>query len=158
MSARTEAEIRAYTQTDRDAFRNLAREMHELAAATSANTQSATFDEYFDHLLKIQSELKGAILVACADSELVGFVCVLGVADAQDSAEGCYSFLSDLYVRPTHRRLGIGGLLTAAAEYCARTLGASTIALRVAVSNTPALGFYRARHYRKQFLVMSKKL
>jgi ribosomal protein S18 acetylase RimI-like enzyme len=63
-----------------------------------------------------------------------------------------------LYVRPEHRRRGIGAALIRQAETWARNRGDRAIGLQVFAQNEPALNLYRKLGYRTQSLSLTKSL
>lgn len=96
--------------------------------------------------------------VAQGDRGLVGFCC------CQVKRSWCYrepaAELTELYVEPGFRRMGVAkGLLALAEEACAR-LGAEALTLLTGEDNGPARGFYESQgfspsgevHYEKELL------
>ena len=96
--------------------------------------------------------------VAQGDRGLVGFCC------CQVKRSWCYrepaAELTELYVEPGFRRMGVAkGLLALAEEACAG-LGAEALTLLTGDDNGPARGFYESQgfspsgevHYEKNFL------
>jgi aminoglycoside 6'-N-acetyltransferase I len=100
-----------------------------------------------------------ALFVAEVEQAIIGFVEV----GLRSHAEGCdagraVGFVEGWYVRPEHRRRGIGGALIAQAEQWSREQGAVEIASDTWIDHEPsvaahqALGFEiteRAVHFRK---------
>ena len=83
----------------------------------------------------------------------------LWVGNAVDQIKGdrhTYIFL--LYVKPEHRRRGIGKALMGYLENWARAKGDRQIGLQVFQSNTPALDLYHKLGYQTQSLWMIKTL
>jgi ribosomal protein S18 acetylase RimI-like enzyme len=86
-------------------------------------------------------------------------VACLWVGNAVDQVKGdrhTYIFL--LYVKPEHRRRGIGKSLMRYLENWARAKGDRQIGLQVFQSNTPALDLYHKLGYQTQSLWMVKTL
>lgn len=80
--------------------------------------------------------------VAEADGEVVGMALWFLNFSTWDGVHGIY--LEDLYVRPAHRRSGLGrALLSALAEECVRE-GYSRLQWSVLNWNAPAIRFYRS--------------
>lgn len=69
-----------------------------------------------------------------------------------------YSYIFLLYVRPEHRRQGIGLALMQYAHTLARQQGDRQIGLHVFSSNRSALNLYEHLGYKPQSLLMVKKL
>lgn len=83
-----------------------------------------------------------AITVVAVTDEVVGFAVV-----SPDDEDESRWHLGAIYVDDTHRRMGIGRALLAAAETRARARGAGTIRLVVMAENERARGFYEAMGY-----------
>ena len=79
-------------------------------------------------------------LTAEADGEVVGYVGMLFVLD-----EG---YISNVAVRPDHRRHGVAEALLQALEARARALELRFLTLEVRESNAPAVALYEKRGYR----------
>jgi ribosomal protein S18 acetylase RimI-like enzyme len=79
-------------------------------------------------------------LLAEADAEAVGFL----LAHTRTPRVG---YVSDLYVRPAHRRVGLAGDLVREA---ARRLEREIVELDVDASNQAALAFYERLGFRRQ--------
>lgn len=69
-----------------------------------------------------------------------------------------YSYIFLLYVRPEHRKQGIGSALMQYAHTLARERGDRQIGLHVFSRNRPALNLYERLGYESQSLLMVKKL
>ncbi|MEM9543071.1 MAG: GNAT family N-acetyltransferase [Cyanobacteria bacterium P01_E01_bin.42] len=69
-----------------------------------------------------------------------------------------YSYIFLLYIRPEHRRQGIGSALMQYAHTLARERGDRQIGLHVFSRNRPALNLYERLGYESQSLLMVKKL
>lgn len=153
---------REYCQEDYLQLRELALEFYGTmhSAEPAPGTESASFDEFFEYLMGIQSKVGGSILVAEQGDCLVGFVCLLAAitTPGADDIDDSYAFLSDLFVRSDWRRKGIGRMLTEKAERHAHRSGAGRIALKVLAENAIARRFYHQLEYQDRFVVMSKQL
>ncbi len=57
--------------------------------------------------------------------------------------------LNDLFVVPTHRRVGVGTLLLGAAAGYARAMGAVRLSLNTDVGNTTAQALYEAKGWKR---------
>ena len=95
-------------------------------------------------------------LLAYAEGQVVGFACVRIVPAVADDYP--HATLTELFVRPTWRRRGIGRLLVEHAEARARAAGAEHLALLTGFENHDAQAFYRALGFRDWSLAMHKPL
>lgn len=68
------------------------------------------------------------------------------------------SLVADLFVVPSVQGEGVGKALVEGAEEHARSLGVTTVDLKVLAANEPALRFYRALGYQPRILEMRKVL
>ena len=87
------------------------------------------FQGFEQELLELPGEYatpRGALLLATVDGVLAG-CCALRPFDASDYANAAE--MKRLFVRPTHRRLGLGRLLTEAILDAARSAGYSCVLL-----------------------------
>ena len=83
----------------------------------------------------------------------------LWVGNAIDQVQGDrYAHIFLLYVKPNHRRQGVGTALMRYVESWARSRGDRQIGLQVFQSNTPALNLYHQLGYNAQSLWMVKQL
>jgi GNAT superfamily N-acetyltransferase len=114
--------------------------VHELAAYVRASEQcQLTVVQLRAALFGEHPALFGH--VAEADGEIVGFALWFLNFSTWDGVHGIY--LEDLFVRPEHRRTGLGRqLLGALAAECVRR-GYSRLQWWVLDWNKPAIGFYR---------------
>ncbi len=85
----------------------------------------------------------GRVLIAESDGEPVGFVAVF----VPDDAGSVY--VNNLHARPDRKGLGVGSALLDAAAQWARENGAHAMHLKVLETNTPAIGFYESRRWRR---------
>ena len=81
-------------------------------------------------------------MIAEADGAPAGFSVFYSVYSTFAGRPGLY--LEDLYVRPAHRRLGVGRALITAFLETAKSRGCPKVEWRVLRWNTPALEFYRS--------------
>jgi ribosomal protein S18 acetylase RimI-like enzyme len=95
-------------------------------------------------------------LLAHAEGQVVGFACLQIVPAAADDHP--HATLTELFVRPTWRRRGIGRLLVKHAEARARAAGAEHLVLLTGFGNLDAQAFYRALGFRDWSLAMHKSL
>jgi len=155
-------EVRLYVPADEQPFRDMAARNYAEQCQDTLPTdrEDPAVAAYLSHLVQIQSSGKGIILVAEQDDRLTGFVCLLKPdnSTAGNDAESSYAFMSDLFVVPECRSLGVGSALTRALEEQARLMGAASVALRVSAENPAARDFYATAQYQEKFIVMSKAL
>lgn len=87
-------------------------------------------------------------VVADLDGEIAGFACL------QVYRSWCYpdpwAELTELYVRPEHRRRGLARAMVGFAEQLAREIGATEIVLLTGERNAPAQSLYRGCCYVQQ--------
>ena len=80
------------------------------------------------------------VLIAEESGSIVGFVCF------QTLRSICYdqpwAEITELYLRPSHRRSGVGLTLVSAAIIGAETAGSSEVVLRVNIKNDAARNLY----------------
>lgn len=93
---------------------------------------------------------------AMRDSAEVGCLWLGRAWDQFSGAQSTYVHL--LYVRPEHRRRGIGRFLLDWASEIARTQGDSQLLLQSLPDNTAALGLYAAMGFQTRALFLSKPL
>jgi ribosomal protein S18 acetylase RimI-like enzyme len=110
--------------------------LSELNAAFNAVNRTA---EVMRRALR-DCEPSETVLVAEEAGSILGFACfqvIRSVCYDQPWAE-----ITELYVRPSHRRVGVGFELVSAAITGAKDLGASEVLLRVNARNEAAKGLY----------------
>jgi ribosomal protein S18 acetylase RimI-like enzyme len=154
--------IRLYRDGDRGQLRELAvLNYRTLFPSTDSRESAAALNHYVDHILSLSEKGTGQILVAEEAGRLVGFVCLQGPVLAgtlDNSGHESHGFMSDLFVAEDCRQRGIGALLLERVETLAEGQRIGKLVLRVAAGNEMARRFYHRRHYREEFLVMSKPL
>jgi GNAT superfamily N-acetyltransferase len=103
-----------------------------------------------DRLREIVRDPGSAVLVASAESEIVGLSEVRVREDEETTAKpGCrYCHMQSLFVPAPFRGRGVGRLLLEASESWARSHGASEMRLDVWEFDEGPSGFYEARGYR----------
>jgi ribosomal protein S18 acetylase RimI-like enzyme len=102
----------------------------------------------------------GKIIVAEADDEVVGFVCVLAQVDSKDVLEKDtqHAYITDLVVLPGHRNEGVGRALLAAAEKYVAGLGGRVLKVDVLAANDVALDLYVSMGYVENEIRLTKRL
>lgn len=105
----------------------------------------------------VQRILSESVLVATVDDAIVGFVMFTAQKGRykQDVVQGV---IENIYVRPDHRRAGIGSTLLSAAETQLRADGVERISLEVMAANEAARQFYRAYGYHPHRVGLEKSV
>jgi GNAT superfamily N-acetyltransferase len=96
-----------------------------------------------------------SVIVAEVDDRLAGFAS-LRVTDSLDPAP--YAELTDLFVEPEARRLGVASRLVKYVEGIARERGALHLVVLTGQKNTEALAFYRSAGYEEYATALRKSL
>lgn len=97
----------------------------------------------------------GRVWLITAEGNPVGYMVL--VMDFSIESGGRDAFLDELYLVPSHRRLGIGALALQQAEAVCRELGLHALHLQVEQANAPAQGLYRKAGFEAHTrLVMTK--
>jgi GNAT superfamily N-acetyltransferase len=101
----------------------------------------------------------GRIMVAERRGVILGFICVVSSArnDSPDDP-ATFAWVHDVFVRPEHRRQGIGAALLAGAEAFVRSRGARELRLAVLDRNEGARSLYRGNGFRDYVRVLTKPL
>jgi ribosomal protein S18 acetylase RimI-like enzyme len=117
---------------------------------------------YLDHLLKLNREQSGVLLVAKIGGRVVGFIsCRIEKDESVTTTDelNTHGYISDAWTHPEFRNQGIfKALNTAAEEYLAKLPGISIVKLNVLPKNTPAIIAYGRAGYRIGELTYVKKL
>jgi ribosomal protein S18 acetylase RimI-like enzyme len=95
------------------------------------------------------------VIVAEVDDRITGFAS-LRVTDSLDPDP--YAELTDLFVEPESRRLGVASRLVKYVEGIARERGASHLVVLTGQKNTEAQAFYRSAGYEEYAVAMRKPL
>jgi len=95
------------------------------------------------------------VIVAEVGDQITGFAS-LRVTDSLDPAP--YAELTDLFVEPESRRLGVASRLVKYTEGIARERGASHLVVLTGQKNTEAQAFYRSAGYEEYAVAMRKPL
>lgn len=88
----------------------------------------------------------GTVLVAEADSRLVGYLAAVTVLSIEH--QGLMAEIDELFVLPEARSRGAGGQLLAAAEAALAAAGCVRLQLQLSSANAPGRAFYEHRGYR----------
>lgn len=95
------------------------------------------------------------VIVAEVDDRITAFAS-LRVTDSLDPDP--YAELTDLFVEPDSRRLGVAAKLVKYVEGIARERGASHLVVQTGQRNTEAQAFYRSAGYEEYAIAMRKPL
>lgn len=128
-----------------------------VAALSGELGYPATADVMHSRLRSLQNRTDRAVLVACADHDVVGWIDV-GLAGHLQS--GDYAEIGGLVVSERVRGQGIGRALVEAAEAWAAAKGLGTMLVRSQIARDKAHGFYLREGYErtKTSAVFQKKL
>lgn len=154
--------IRAYEPHDAVAVRECITELQAYERALEPDRVEATAAfarRYLKHILSACREQSGELLVAEVEGMVAGFVCywIEQIEDPITTLTEC-AYVSDLAVRETYRRRGIGRALLRAAEERALRQDAATIRIGVLAANDPAHDLYTGAGYRPFELLLTKPL
>lgn len=94
------------------------------------------------------------VLVAEKNGELIGYVAYEIEQKAPIEMQQKRSFIHDLYVKPHHRKRGVGKSLLQACLDVIKNAGPHHVRLAVWVRNEKAIGLYRAMGFSDHMLVM----
>jgi ribosomal protein S18 acetylase RimI-like enzyme len=142
----------------RDCFIELQNYERELDPAKPEG--SIIVDTYLDRMFARCREWDGRVFIAELTGQVIGFVCVWARVppDEPDDSPVEYAFISDLLVRATYRRCGIGRqLLSAAGEY-ARSRGAGFLRIGVSARNVAAKRLYESAGFQDYEVELAKQL
>lgn len=116
-------------------------------------------DAYVSFLAAQCATHDGRILVAERTGAIVGFICVVSSLrnDSPDDP-ATFAWVHDVFVRPEHRRQGVGATLLAEAEAFVRSRGARELRLGVLDRNDHARGMYRGLGFRDYVRVLTKPI
>ncbi len=106
-----------------------------------------TFEKRFEQF-KDRGDL--AIFAARDDKALIGY-CIASVKDGTGE-------IDSIYIRPAHRKTGIGDRLMEKAEHWLTLQNINKIHISVAQGNEEAFGFYSCHGYHHRFSVLEKKV
>ena len=133
---RTDVSIRAAEPGDLAALHGLIRELASYERLEHLCTGST--DELREALFGARPAAD--VLVAVSGGEIVGFALFFSTFSTFLARRGLW--LEDLYVRPAHRSLGIGGRLLREVARVAVARGCGRFEWSVLDWNAPAIGFY----------------
>ncbi len=136
------------------------RQDHEASVETNHLPGAAVAPALLASALDDCRQRGGVVLVAATGAEVLGFVCVLPDEDFGElhAVPARAAYVSDLAVRASHRRGGLGGHLMRAAEEFAHGCGATLITVGVLATNHLARSFYAGCGYREYEVLLTKPL
>ncbi len=156
--------IQPYTEADRAAIiaGNIDLQETERAISEFCLPGKDIGESYLDHLLKLNEENSGTLLVAKIGAVVVGFIgCRIEVDDSITTTNdiNVYGYISDAWTHPEYRKQGIFKALNSAAEnYFKQFPYIKIIKLNVLAQNIPALTAYKNTGYEIQELTLLKKI
>jgi ribosomal protein S18 acetylase RimI-like enzyme len=121
---------------------------------------STIADAYLDRMFARCRKWEGRVFVADLAGQVVGFACVWAQVqpDEPDESPEEYGFVSDLVVRTTYRRRGIGSRLLSAAEGYARVRGARSLRIGVLARNAAARRLFGSAGFEEYEVELTKPL
>lgn len=116
--------------------------------------------EYVARMMDRCVEHDGAIFVADADGEIVGYVTVLARIQNEELEDGDYEYalVADLVVIEAFRKRGLGRQLLARAEAYAREKRAEWLRVGVLTNNQPAFRLYESAGFSDRLSELEKPL
>ena len=154
--------IREFTVSDRESILDAIIELqdYERTLENDRLPGATIAEKHMEYMLRQCADKNGKIFVAAISDLVAGFVCVWADEDfgehyAEPSKAG---FVSDIVVRRTYRRSGIGRALLEAAEDFLCSQGLEMVHLGVLVRNESARRFYQEAGYREYEVVVVKHL
>jgi ribosomal-protein-alanine N-acetyltransferase len=156
--------IAPYTEADRTAViaGNIDLQETERAVSEFCLPGEDIGEKYLDYLLKLNNENSGAILVAKIDGKVVGFIgCRIEYDESVTTTaeSNTFSYISDAWTHPEHRKQGIFKALNKAAEdYFKQFSHITIVKLNVLARNLPAIAAYEGTGYNTQELTLVKRI
>ena len=153
--------IREYRQEDATAIRSCIAELQDFERRIDGRLRpgDSIAAAYLEQLLGGCRACAGTILVAESSGAIAGFACILTRVpfEAIDDPPGEYALVTDLVVRDTFRRHGLGRALLRAAERHARDAGAAELRIGVLSGNHAAARLYRSMGFAPYFETLTKR-
>ena len=117
-------------------------------------------DACLPEMIRRCAQSDGKVLVAEDDGKVAGFVTVLTKVSSGELQDGDreYALISDLIVRASYRRQGLGQRLLDAAEQFAQSKQVSCMRIGVLAGNIAAEELYATNGYRTLFSELEKDL
>ena len=154
--------IRQAETRDRAALESCFAELQRFERSIESNRVDPRMiaSDYIGDLITDCESLRGAIFVAESDDQIVGFASVLVDFRSDNPIEEHqeHGYVTDLYVRDTVRRSGVGSRLMRAVEAHALAGGATRLRVGVLARNDVAHALYQKLGYRDYEVVLQKEL
>ena len=134
---------------------------HERIDVPDLKPGSEIGSDYARMLVRTVAERDGCLLMARAETEIVGFACAWVQEDddplLRDDAR-THAYVSDIFVEAAWRRQGVASQLLDAVEKEMRSRGCKRIRICSKAANHLALGCYEKAGYRPYEIIFTKRL
>jgi len=117
-------------------------------------THAENIRRWKEFISKLIDEDPRQIQVAAQGNLLVGYIVCLKTDTTPLDMGYKWSYISDIYVRPTHRRQGIGRKLMQAIVEYVRSVGSSHVRLTVWCRNSGAMKLYEQLGFREHMYTL----
>ena len=107
-----------------------------------------------EFVAKLMEEDSSQVMVAADAGELVGYVMFQSEVKPPLEMDHKLSYIMDLYVRPSHRRRGVGRRLLQSCLDALGEKGATDVQLRVWHANKNAIALYRQLGFKDRMITM----
>jgi GNAT superfamily N-acetyltransferase len=156
-------DIALYAPGDRAAVTRFvaAIQEHERALVPALRPGDAIAEAYAAHLLRSVAQRGGAMLMARAEGDTIGFVCGWPGTDDDPLVEPqarAHGYVSDLFVLPEWRGQGVGSLLLGAIEQALAACGFPRLRICAKAGNREALGSYAAFGFAAYEVILEKPI
>ena len=110
------------------------------------------------HILSVYEEDENQILIAEKDDKIVGFIKIITLVTYPLVSNIKCSLISDMYVLPEFRRMGIASALMNRVFEYVKSKGVTYVRLNVMASNTTAYNLYEKMGFEDYSTIMMKQL
>lgn len=107
-----------------------------------------------DFVVKLMSEDSGQVLVASDGNRLIGYAMFYNEVNSPFEKTHRTSEVTDLYVKPSYRRRGVGEQLLQSCLDRVKSKGVTHVQLRVWNANRAAIALYRKLGFRDRMMTM----
>ena len=107
-----------------------------------------------EFVVELMGEDSGQVLVASDGSELIGYVMFQNEVRPPLELAHRTGYVMDLYVKPSHRRRGVGERLLRSCLDRVKSKGVTHVQLRVWNANETAIALYRKLGFRDRMMTM----
>ena len=107
-----------------------------------------------EFVVELMGEDSGQVLVASDGSELIGYVMFQNEVRPPLELAHRTGYVMDLYVKPSHRRRGVGERLLRSCLDMVKSKGVTHVQLRVWNANETAIALYRKLGFRDRMMTM----